>query len=370
MRDGVLPPVFALPVHGRHVYIQGDIENERCDTTATLWRDTMTVRWGVIGAGGVAKRRTIPEILKARDATLSAVMVRDQARADELAAEFGANHAFSDWRELLKCADVDAVHVATPVNLHREQVIAAAESGKHVMCDKPMAMSAAECSDMIAACKANDVHLQVCFLMRFGSIYRKLKQMISDGRFGDIIEARATIFKGLPIEDDAWRVKKELGGGGPLMDLGAHTIDLLTYLTGPVKSAYAVCMNRASTWNVEDSVSVLMRSVSGAACVVGHSFKAPGGDSVVEIQGTLASAQVATPPGTKQAVLRIADADGATTEPVPFENFYQLQAEHFADCLAGKAEPIAPGEAGLHNMAVIEAAYLSCETGKAEEIPA
>ena len=330
----------------------------------------MSVRWGIIGAGGVAKRRTIPEILKARDATLSAVMVRDQSRADELAIEFGAKHAFSDWRELLKCADVDAVHIATPVNLHREQVIAAAEAGKHVMCDKPMALSPAECADMIAACKSNGVHLQVCFLMRFGSVYRQLKEMVSEGRFGEIIEARATIFKGLPITDDAWRVKKELGGGGPLMDLGAHSIDLLTYLTGPVKTAYAISMNRASTWDVEDSISVLMRSESGAACVVGHSFKAPGGDTVVEIQGTKASAQVSTPPGTKQAVLRISDTDGITTEPVPFENFYQLQVEHFADCLSGKADPLAPGEAGLHNMAIIEAAYRSCESGKAEDIQA
>ena len=324
----------------------------------------MSLRWGIIGAGGVARRRTMPAINQARDAELVALMVRDPARAETLAKEFGAEYAYSDWRELLANPEVDAVHVATPVYLHREQVIAAAEAGKHVMCDKPMGMSATECQDMIDACKANDVHLQVCFLMRFGSVNRRLKQLVAEGRFGKILSARATILKWLPLDDDSWRVKPEFGGGGALMDLGAHTIDVLTYILGPVKTAYALCSNFVTSWKAEETVSVLFRAENGAHVVVEHSFRAKGGDSTIEINGSEASALISTPPtGGGSPTIRISDADGVTTEPVPFENYYQLQVEHFADCIAGKADPVAPGEDGLKNIAAIMAAYESARTG-------
>jgi len=324
----------------------------------------MALRWGIIGAGGVARRRTMPAIQQARDAELTALMVRDQARADALAQEFGAKRGYDDWRALLRDDEVDAVHIATPVHVHKEQVIAAAEAGKHVLCDKPMAMNSAECKDMIEACTANDVHLQVCFLMRFGSANRRLKADIAEGKFGHIISARATVFKWLPLDDDSWRVDPVLGGGGALMDLGAHTIDLLTYLVGPMSTAYCACSNFVTEWRVEDSVSLLMKARNGTHALVGHSFRAKGGDSVIEIHGTEASALISTPrPGGGKTTLRITDGEKTETEPVPFENYYQLQVEHFADCVAGKAEPIVNGLDGLANIATIEAAYESVKTG-------
>ena len=331
--------------------------------------ETMVLRWGVIGAGGVARRRTMPAINLARDAELKALMVRDQARADALAEEFGAAYAYSDWRELLANPEVDAVHIATPVYLHTEQVIAAAEAGKHVLCDKPMAMDVAGCREMIAACRANGVHMQVCFLMRFGSLNRRLKQLVVEGRFGKILSARATIFKWLPLDDDSWRVKPELGGGGVLMDLGAHTIDLLSYIVGPPKTAFALCSNFVTSWKAEETASVLLRAESGAHMVIEHSFRAKGGDITVEINGSEASALVSTPPpGGGDATFRLSDSNGVVTEPVPFENYYQLQVEHFADCVAGSADPIAPGEDGLRNIAAIMAAYESARTGREVEI--
>jgi len=298
-------------------------------------------------------------------------MVRDQARAEALAHEFGARHAYSDWRALLADPEVDAVHVATPVYLHEEQVIAAAEAGKHVMCDKPMAMSSAECRRMIDACRSHGVHLQVSFLMRFGSIHQRLRREIAEGRFGAIVEARATIFKWMPYDDAAWRVIPEQGGGGPLMDVGAHTIDLVTYLVGPMDRVMALTANRASTWRVEDTVSVLMRARSGAHAVIGHSFRAKGGMQTLEINGTEATAYVGPSfEDSSTTLLRMSDANGVRSETVPFENYYQLQVEHFADCLAGRATPIVTGEDGLANIAVIEAAYRSARSGVLEAVEA
>jgi predicted dehydrogenase len=331
----------------------------------------MTLRWGIIGAGGVARRRTMPAIRQARSAELKALMVRDKSKADNLAREFGVDNAYDDWRALLQDTEVDAVHIATPVHLHEEQVVAAAEAGKHVLCDKPMAMSTLECRRMIEACKANGVHMQVCFLMRFGSTYRRLRRQISEGRFGEILEARASIFKWLPLTDDSWRVIPEQGGGGPLMDLGAHSIDLLTFLLGPIKRVSALCSNRVTKWRVEDTASVLMQTEAGAHAIVGNSFRARGGDIMLEINGTEATVLISTPPGEK-AVIRTTDSDGVRTEPVPVENYYQLQVEHFADCIGEKgdlpARPVAPAEDGLRNIAIIEAAYRSAESGRQEQV--
>lgn len=328
----------------------------------------MTIRWGIIGAGGVARRRTMPAINVARDAELTALMVRDQARADALAEEFGAERAYSDWRELLADDDVDAVHIATPVHLHEEQVIAAAEAGKHVMCDKPMAMSSDECRRMIDACASAGVHLQVCFLMRFGSMYQRLRREIAAGEFGTILEARASIFKWFDLDTGSWRVDPALGGGGSLMDLGAHTIDLLTYLIGPIASAAAVASKRVEDWDAEDTVSVLMQTEAGAHALVGHSFRARGGDMTCEVNGSEKSAFIYTDPATGGPALVMSDGENRTSEPVPFENYYQLQVEHFADCVAGKVEPIVTGHDGLANIAVIEAAYRSARSGSQEAV--
>ena len=329
----------------------------------------MNVRWGVIGAGGVARRRSMPAIRQAKNAELVALMVRDRERADALAKEFSVPRAYTDWRELLTDPEVDAVHIATPVYLHAEQVIAAAQAGKHVLCDKPMGMSALECRRMTDACAANGVHLQVCFLMRFGSVYQRLRREIRDGRFGTVLEARATIFKALPLADDAWRLIPEQSGGGPLMDLGAHTIDILTFLLGPMESAVAFAANRATNWRVEDTVSLLLRARSGAIAVVEHSFCAKGGDQTLEVNGTEASALVSTPPpGGEKPFLRVAGPRGVVNEPVPFENYYQLQIEHFAECLSGNVAPLATGEDGIHNLAVIEAAYRSVQTNRVEAV--
>jgi predicted dehydrogenase len=311
----------------------------------------------------------MPAILQARDAELAALMVRDEQRAKALAEEFGAPSYYSDWRALLADPNVDAVHIATPLYLHAEQVVAAAQAGKNVLCDKPMALTTAECRRMIDACSDNGVHLQIAFLMRFSSIHQRLRQEISQGRFGTILSARASILKWLPLADDAWRVIPEQGGGGPLMDLGSHTIDLLSFLLGPMKSAVAVASNLASKWRVEDTASVLLSAESGTHVVVEHSFRTKGGDQTVEINGTEGSAVISTPPpGGEKPTLRIADAQGVHVEPMPFENYYQLQIEHFSDCLARETEPLVTGEDGLHNLAVIEAAYRSVRTRKVEAV--
>lgn len=329
----------------------------------------MNVRWGVIGAGGVARRRAMPAMQAARDCELVALMVRDQSRADALATEFGALRGYANWQDVIADDEVDAVYVASPVHAHAEQVIAAAEAGKHVLCDKPMAMTSDECRSMIEACSSNGVHLQVCFLMRFSSVYQELRRRIASGEFGPIVEARATMSKWMMPEQLGWRIRKDEGGGGPLMDLGAHMIDLLAYLIGPMDSVSALVSNRVEAdWDTEDTSTVLMHAQSGAHAVVGNSFRTRGGETGLEITGAEMSATVLSNPASGEPTLVVYDGSTRTATPMPFENYYQLQIEHFADCIEGKSEPIATGADGLANLMTIEAAYRSAQTGVREKI--
>ena len=224
----------------------------------------MTLKWGVLGAGSVAQRRAMPAINKAENAELHALLSRNADRAKRLADEYGATNAYTTVDELLADDALDAIYVSTPVHLHCEQVIAAAERGLHVLCDKPMALTPQECREMIAACDANGVHLQVCFLFRFHSCFQQIRAWVEAGRFGQIVHGRMPFLKQYPLSPDEWRAKPEEGGGGCFMDLGPHSVDLLRYLIGEVNAISAFHNSAINNAAVEETGGIIMHFDNGA----------------------------------------------------------------------------------------------------------
>lgn len=320
----------------------------------------MSVRWGIIGASGIAHRRTMPAINMAENSKLHALMVRDLERAKKLAQEHGAPCYYDSVDGILSNPEVDAVHVATPVYLHCDHVVRAAEHGKHVLCEKPMAMNVDECKRMIDACNRNGVQLEICFLFRFYSCCREIRQLIADGELGEIIEARAAFLKWYPIEEGLWRRDPARAGGGVLMDIGSHSIDLLTYLLGDVSKVAAFVNSRTTKWETEETATVLMQMKSGIHAVVNTSFVVPRSESTLEIYGTKGSVLVAGDQGWR---VRIHLNDSIREEFKPYGSLYTIQVEHFSRCIDGEEVPIAPGIAGLKNIQIISAAYESARTG-------
>ncbi|MDP6445839.1 MAG: Gfo/Idh/MocA family oxidoreductase, partial [Pirellulaceae bacterium] len=137
-------------------------------------RDAPAVRWGVIGCGDVVKRRVAQAILNDPDSELTALCRRDASRLADFGREFGVERRHTCWRELIEQGGLDAVYIATPVSLHREQTMAAANAGLHVLVEKPMAMRAAECAEMIAACEQADVRLGVAYYRRFYPVVERI----------------------------------------------------------------------------------------------------------------------------------------------------------------------------------------------------
>ena len=327
----------------------------------------MTLKWGVLGAGSVAQRRAMPAINKAKDAELYALLSRDADRAKRLAHEYNATNAYSTVEALLADDTLNAIYVSTPVHLHCEQVIAAAERGLHVLCDKPMALTPQEGKEMIAACDANGVHLQVCFLFRFHSCFQQIRTWVDTGRFGQIVHGRMPFLKQYQLTSDEWRAKPEEGGGGCFMDLGPHSVDLLRYLIGEVNAVSASYNSAVRNAAVEETGGILMHFDNGAQAFTDLSFSVPHCDIVLELYGTEGSVWVYNDNGWQ--IRTHFDGEDALI-PSQFEDLYQFQFEHFAECVGdNNVPPITTGADGLRANEILAAAYRSGQTGQVVQCP-
>ncbi len=193
------------------------------------------VKWGVIGSGGIARRRTIPEgIAQAKNAELISVYDINPEVNNAVAKEFQATAAQS-IRTLVE-SDIDAVYIASPANMHLDHVLACAAGKKHILCEKPLGLTVGEAEQMIKACNQNGVILGTALMMRFLSQHKAALKLISEGKLGKPVFGRAQLSCWYPPVEGAWRQDPATGGGGSLMDMGSHCIDLLEMFFGPVKS--------------------------------------------------------------------------------------------------------------------------------------
>ena len=321
----------------------------------------MSLKWGVIGAGSVAQRRAMPAINKASNAELHALMSRDEDRAKHLLETHEASRYYTSVSDLISDTELDAVYISTPVYMHCGPTIEAAENGLHVMCDKPMAMDVNECKRMLDACNANEVQLQICFLFRFHSAFQQIKEWIAEGRLGRIVHARMPFMKYAPKPSDDWHIDPSKSGGGSLIDLGVHSIDLLEYLIGEVAEVSAFCNSVIHNYDVDETSTLMMRFKNGGQSVTETSFTAVGSDQILEIYGTDGSVVVFNDDGWK--IKTVIDGKQQVIGS-QFEDLFQLQFEHFAQCVSGEAQPIVSGYDGLRNMRIVSAAYKSAESKK------
>ena len=188
---------------------------------------TKRIKWGVIGCGGIAARRTIPEFkTMVSNAEIVSVMDVNAERAREVGEQFGIPDWCSTEQELLR-RDIEAVYVATPNYLHAKHVIMAAKAGKHVLCEKPIAVSLAEVDEMERACRAAGVKFMLAWCMRQNVYNQKARELVQSGALGRVVMGRAQLTCWYPPMPGAWRQDPAKGGGGALMDMAIHTVDIL-----------------------------------------------------------------------------------------------------------------------------------------------
>lgn len=339
---------------------------------------TGKIKWGVIGAGGIARRRTIPEgILPASNATLVAVF--DVCDCDAIARQFNAK-ACRDEAELLR-QEIDAVYIATPVHRHVDQVLQAAAEGKHVLCEKPLGLDSHEAQRIVAACKQAGVKLGVGLLMRFHAFHREALRLVEQGALGRMALGRAQLSCWYPPIEGAWRQNESLSGGGSLMDMGCHCVDLLEMFLGRTRSAMCMMGRVVQDYEVEDTATVLLEFENGAQGMVDCLFNVPD-ESVknrLELYGSggsiLAEQTLGQDPGGKMSLFSRVSGSGydaqqarttdgiQTISPTPI-NTYRAQVEAFCDAILNDTSPPVDGEAGLWNQRVLAACYESARTGR------
>jgi predicted dehydrogenase len=340
----------------------------------------MKTRWAVLGSAGIARRRTIPEgIARASNAELAAVYDPNQAAHAEVAAQFGAKACASE-EELLACP-CDVVYIATPANLHCRQTLRAAEADKHVLCEKPLGLTVEEGERMRAACAERSVKLGTGLMMRFHAQHQAALQLIESGKLGVPVFARAQLSCWYPPIPGAWRQDPATGGGGSLMDLGGHCIDLLEMFFGKARQVFCLTGNLVQGYASEDTSVVLLDFENGAKGVVDCLFNVPDESSKnrLELYGSLGSilaegtiGQGAI--GSMTAYLKeSADAydagqaraleTGTPIAPDPV-NMYQAEVEAFSRAVLEDTPPPVDGEIGLWSQKVLAACYESAKSGR------
>ena len=319
---------------------------------------SVALAWGLIGAGDIARKRVAPAL---RDSPLCDLAAVSRARgelAEEFAKDFGAHRWYPRWQDLLFDENVQAVYIATPVHLHAQQTIAAAEAGKHVLCEKPMAMNVAECDRMIAACRAHGVALGVAYYRHFYPAVLRLKSILESGEIGDPVVAQISAFERFnpaPGEPRHWVVRRAEAGGGPMFDFGCHRIEILLHLLGPVTEVGSLLANVAFEREVEDTAAALFRFERGACATLTVTHAASDPQDTLYLFGTRGSVRV---PVLNAGEMRIRTEAGERVELHPPDpNLHRPLIDDFAEAVLSGREPGVDGPLGRAVAAVEEQIY-------------
>ena len=338
------------------------------------------VNWGVIGSGGIARRRTIPEgIIPATYSELISVYDIDQQANEDVARKYNAIPAKS-ITELLN-TDIDAVYIASPVYMHLEHVTLSAKSKKHILCEKPLGLTYEDAENIVRVSKEEGVYLGTGLMMRFLSQHQAALKLITEGKLGEPVYGRAQLSCWYPPISSAWRQHPAKGGGGSLMDMGSHCIDLLEMFFGNVKSVSCFINNSVHSYNSEDSAVVSLFFENGAMGTVDTFFCIPdnssknnlelyGSQGSIIAKGTIGQGLSGEMRAYLQEDYSGYDSnqsrtlkDGLVIDPLPV-NMYQAEIDEFSLSILEKMNPANNFAIGLRNQRILSACYESARSGK------
>lgn len=342
----------------------------------------MKVKWGVLGAGGIADRRTIPGMLLAGNAELAAVMDADMGLAEKIRRKYNAKTAYDDADRLIADPEIEAIYIASPVTFHKEQAIKAARAKKHLLIEKPIALTSEEGLEVLNICREEGVLAASGFMMRYHAHHQKMKAIVQSGKLGALVSCRAQLTCWYPEIEGAWRQKKALSGGGAMMDLGVHCIDLLQYITGKqAKKVTGFSGNKTFRYEVEDSAAALLELEDSVYAYVDANFNIPDAAARcrLEIYGTggslLAEGTIGQEEGGKVEMYfsespmgysAQQERGGGSAELLSAEpcNMYAKEIQSFGESVLTGKPLEAPAEAAVQVQKVVEALYASSATGR------
>ena len=336
---------------------------------------TSKIRAAVIGLGWPGMQHLKGYIADAR-AEVIAVCDLDEARAQQVAAQANVPHVYTDHLAMLENREIDAVSVCLPNFLHAPMTIDALNAGKHVLCEKPPACSAAEAQEMADAATKNGKTLMYALVQRFDGSTQQLKQLIDAGELGNVYFGKAGYVRrrGIPIGKEGWFVDKARAGGGALIDIGVHALDCIWWLMGSPKpvaimgaaySHFGHLVPDNIKYDVDDATFAQIHFQNGATIVLETTWalNLPG-DNYIKVAGTKAGASL-------NPFTLYTEEDGKEVDKplnAPSRNSFDEEVKHFVECLVESKEPISSAEQGVILMQMLDGIYESAAKGGSVKI--
>jgi predicted dehydrogenase len=296
-----------------------------------------SVRWGILGTANIARKCLIPAIQRANNSEIRALASRSVTRGESTAAKFGIPVTYGSYETLLADSQVDAVYVPLPNHLHHPWTLRALAAGKHVLCEKPLALNADEAWEMAEAAKASDRLLMEAFMYRFHPRTQRIKALVANGALGDVRLIRAAFsFRYSDPED--YRFRPEMGGGA-LFDVGCYGVSVARWMMGAEPEQVAAVTQLAPS-GVDLTTVGILRFPGQRMAVVEASFDMALQQTytIVGTEGAIELPHDAFVPMGESAVLEWRDqaAEQGTVESFPAVDQYQLMVEHFANAVLGQ----------------------------------
>jgi 1,5-anhydro-D-fructose reductase (1,5-anhydro-D-mannitol-forming) len=326
------------------------------------------LRWGLVGASTIAAQHMIGAF-RVNGGEAVAVMSASPERAAKFAHEHRIARATTSLEKLVESDDIDAVYVSTTNELHRAQVFAAAKAGKHVLCEKPLALTLGDARAMVAECRARGVVMGTNHHLRNAATHRAMREAILAGRIGKPLFARVFHAVYLPPHLQGWRIDKPAAGGGAVMDITVHDADTLRFVLNDEPSAVTAMTSHGgmSREGLEDGVMGVLRFSGGLLAQFHDAFTmryATTGFEVHGEKGSLIGRDCMTQAPKGEILLRT--AAGEESLILQHENLYSRSVRLFQEAVAGRGAPSATGEDGIKSLSValatLEAARSGAET--------
>jgi len=330
------------------------------------------VRFGIAGFGLHAVKRLMPGFAKAKRSRVTALSRRSMAAARDSAAEYKIPLGFDSVAAMAASPEVDAVLVTTPNASHLVDVLAAIDAGKHVLCEKPMAMNADECRQMVEAARRRGVVFGVAHVFRFDESVLRFRELLKSGKIGKAIFARSEFsFLADPSHPRKWLYDSAIAGAGPIFDIGVHCIDTLRFvLNDEVTRVSASAASDERSGDVESAASLTLEFSRGTIGTVLVSYRAAY-RTPLELVGDSGVIRAEDALNVEHPIEIQLQREGKVVETTTVSNqsVYALQVDAFADAVEGKSRFSIPGEEGWQNQEVLDAAMRSLRTGKSENLP-
>lgn len=346
------------------------------------------VRIGIIGTGSISELHLNAYTLNPK-VVIAAICDVNESRARQVAAKYGVEKVYSDYRDLLEDADIDAVSICTWNNTHAPISVTALKAGKHVLVEKPLCRTVAEAHEIEDAVRTSGKILQIGYVRRYDPNVKMLREFVDQGEFGEIYYAKASTLRrsGNP---GGWFADVERSGGGPLIDIGVHVIDLCWYLMGKPKAStvsantYRKLGNRsnvkhlsfykaadydASKNTVEDLANAIIRFENGASLMVDVSFTlhAKKDNGMVRLYGEKGGfeidPEILIVTEKNDTILNI-QPQTDSTDGFSYEPAFQNEIDHFIDCILNGTKQISPVEDGVEIMKILCGIYESAAKGE------